>query len=144
MRVNINIYYMQMALLASKRSGCIDRQVGAILTDKNNRVLSIGYNSPPRKLPACQEVPCGGHLPGKSCVAAHAEISAITACRAIQDAYNIYSTLSPCVSCMQAIMATNIQNLFIFEFHHSWPKSKELWTGNTFKVDLDNEIIVSI
>ena len=129
-RIPINQYYINMAFLAAQRSGCIDRHVGCVITDINNRVLSIGYNSPPRKLPECQVIPCGGHLPGYSCIAAHAEISAITACRAIQEAHNIYVTLSPCVLCTQAIMATNIQNLYFGEFHKTWPESREIWTGH--------------
>lgn len=128
-RQNINEYWMDIAFQAATRSGCIDRQVGCVLTDVNNRVLSIGYNSPPRKLPACQDVPCGGHLPGHDCIAAHAEISAITGCRDIQAAHNAYVTLSPCVPCIQALMATNIQNLYFGEVHKTWVRSKTIWTG---------------
>lgn len=128
-RPDIKTYYIQMAKLAATRAGCPKRQVGAIITDINNRVLSIGYNSPPRKLPTCQEVPCGGEA-GSVCIAAHAEISAIAVCADIRQAHNIYVSCSPCLSCTQAIMATSIQNLYFGEFHKTWPISRTVWTGN--------------
>jgi deoxycytidylate deaminase len=127
---------MEIALFAATRAGCPKRKVGAVITDKNNRVLSIGYNSPPRKLPTCFEIPCGGETETGICIAAHAEISALTACRSIQDAYNIYISCSPCPECTKAIMSTPIQNIYFAEFHKTWNTSKTIWTGNWDIIDV--------
>ena len=43
---------MSMAELASKRSSCLRRQVGAVIV-KNNQVLATGYNGAPKGLPNC-------------------------------------------------------------------------------------------
>jgi len=129
-RPNIHQYYIDMAFIAASRAGCPKRKVGAIITDKNNRVLSIGYNSPPRNLPTCFEVPCGAGIDDNPCIAAHAEIAALTACRSIQEAHNIYITCSPCVDCTKAVMTTPIQNLYFAEFHKTWSRSKLIWTGH--------------
>jgi len=129
MRPTIKEYYIGLALQAASRAGCPKRKVGAIITNKRNRVLSIGYNSPPRDLPTCLEVPCGGELPEYDCIAAHAEIAAITNCAKLDDAHNIYISCSPCISCTQAIMATQIQNLYFAEYHKTWERSKRIWTG---------------
>lgn len=44
---------MQIAYSVKKSSGCISRQVGAVVTDKNYSVKSVGWNNPPRG-----QVPC--------------------------------------------------------------------------------------
>ena len=38
--------YMELAVNLAKRSHCIKRHVGAVLT-KDTRIISIGYNGPP-------------------------------------------------------------------------------------------------
>lgn len=119
-----------MAKTAATRAGCPKRKVGAVITDINNRVLGVGYNSPPRKLPTCHEIYCGAGIDGAPCIAAHAEIAALTSCRSIQEAYNIYITCSPCVDCTKAIMTTPIQNIYFAEYHKTWPISKTIWTGH--------------
>lgn len=57
---------MQIAYSAKVNSGCISRQVGAVLTDKDYNILSIGWNEVPahrvpclyRSLKELQEKPC--------------------------------------------------------------------------------------
>lgn len=44
---------MQMAFSAKVNSGCVSRQVGAVVTDKNYNVLSLGWNDV-----HCGKVPC--------------------------------------------------------------------------------------
>ncbi|HNU98064.1 MAG TPA: deaminase, partial [Candidatus Syntrophosphaera thermopropionivorans] len=50
-------YFMQMAFLASTRSTCLRRQVGAVLV-KDNQILSTGYNGSPKGVRHCAEVGC--------------------------------------------------------------------------------------
>lgn len=48
--------YMSVAYTASLMSGCVKRQVGAIIMDeKNDMILSAGYNENPRPLKPCIE-----------------------------------------------------------------------------------------
>lgn len=138
-RPSIDTYYMQMAFLAATRASCPKRKVGCIITDHDNRVLSIGYNGPPRKLPSCLDVPCGGETEEHPCVASHSEISALMACRDIRAAKTIYITCSPCISCVQAIMSTKIERIVFAEVHKTWAKSKSIWTGKyTFMNNFDS------
>lgn len=44
---------MQIAFTAKYNSGCISRQVGAVITDKYNAIKSIGWNDVP-----CGQIPC--------------------------------------------------------------------------------------
>ena len=137
MRPNLDVYYLRLAHLAASRAGCPKRSVGCVITDHQNRIIATGYNSPPRDLPTCFEVPCGGTDPeGEGvCVSAHAEISALISCRDIQSAKTIYISCSPCVSCMQAIMCTPIERIVFSEYHKTWGQSRKIWTGKTTFID---------
>jgi dCMP deaminase len=44
---------MHLAYSYSLRSLCIQRQVGAVITDSNHRILSFGYNATPKKSHSC-------------------------------------------------------------------------------------------
>ncbi|KAG0139163.1 hypothetical protein CROQUDRAFT_519812 [Cronartium quercuum f. sp. fusiforme G11] len=52
-------YFMTLANLASLRSNCMKRRVGAVLiTKRDKRVLSTGYNGTPRGMRNCNEGGC--------------------------------------------------------------------------------------
>ena len=51
-RISWDEYFMSMAELASKRSTCLRRHVGAVIV-RDNQVLSTGYNGAPKGLPNC-------------------------------------------------------------------------------------------
>lgn len=46
-----------MATSMSKRSRCINRQVGAVIVTKENRPMAVGYNGPPAKWSGAQDEP---------------------------------------------------------------------------------------
>lgn len=105
-------YFMEMAILASSRSTCIRRQVGAVAV-KDKRVLCTGYNGSPPNTKHCTEIGClrdkleipSGTMHEK-CRATHAEQNVI-----IQAALHgiplnnsdIYCTHQPCSICMKMI-----------------------------------------
>ena len=130
-RLNIHEYYIKMAFLASERSTCVRRKVGAILVDENNRVLSVGYNGNASKQRHCIDFPCpgaglkSGHGLDK-CEAIHAEISAIGCCREMGAIYSIYVTDSPCIMCITVLLATQCKNIY---FNREYPhlESKKRW-----------------
>ena len=51
-------YFMLLAALASRRSNCMKRRVGAVLV-REKRVVSTGYNGTPRGVRNCSEGGCG-------------------------------------------------------------------------------------
>ncbi|MDR5708677.1 MAG: cytidine deaminase, partial [Armatimonadota bacterium] len=57
MRPSWDDYFMSMAVLASSRSTCLRRRVGAVIV-KDRMVLSTGYNDTPRGLRNCGERGC--------------------------------------------------------------------------------------
>lgn len=83
----------------STLSKCNERQVAAVITDKDmSQVYSIGLNGGPKGL-----VDCMCALGGKyGCV--HAEVNALVKCTNTDRDKIMFVTLSPCVSCAAAII----------------------------------------
>ncbi len=113
---------MQMAVLASSRSTCLRRQVGAVLV-KDNQVLSTGYNGSPKGVRHCSETGClretmnvpSGQM-HELCRGLHAEQNAI-----IQAGLNgsstrgatLYCTHQPCSICAKMIINAEIRMVYI-------------------------------
>ncbi|GAA5916952.1 deoxycytidine monophosphate deaminase [Sporobolomyces salmoneus] len=57
LRPTWDTYFMALASLASLRSNCMKRRVGAVLV-RDKRVLSTGYNGTPRGVTNCNEGGC--------------------------------------------------------------------------------------
>lgn len=83
----------------SSLSKCTERQVAAIITDKElTQVYSIGLNGGPKGLADCLCVTEGKY----GCV--HAEINALIKCRSDATDKVMFTTLSPCKQCAAAII----------------------------------------
>jgi len=113
-------YFMGLARLASSRSTCIRRQVGAVIV-KDKMVLSTGYNDTPRGMKNCGDSGCARcqmvSTAGEaldSCRCLHAEQNAI-----VQAAYHgvsiagaeMYTTLQPCLTCCKMIVNAGVKRL---------------------------------
>jgi dCMP deaminase len=86
LRPSWDTYFLSLCTLASLRSNCMKRRVGAVLI-RNNRVLSTGYNGTARGLTNCAEGGCsrcnGGAAGGTAlneCLCLHAEENALLEC----------------------------------------------------------------
>lgn len=127
-------YFMDMAILASSRSTCLRRSVGAVIV-KDNRVMATGYNGVPTNITHCAEVGCLReklNVPSgqrqEICRGLHAEQNAI-----IQAAYMgvnisgsvIYSTTKPCSICSKMIINAGIKKIIYAEGYDD-PLSEEL------------------
>jgi dCMP deaminase len=114
-------YGMILATAASTRAACSRRQVGAVITDQQNRVIATGYNGVPSGQLNCSEGGCPrGRMTYDECPAYgsysnckgyHAERNArdtavargldLTGC-------NIYVTHDPCADCTALIEEAGI------------------------------------
>ena len=121
-RPHINEYFIAMAHIVSSRGTCVRRKVGCILTDKNNFVLSTGYNGRPKGMAHCRDEPCSG-ANAKSgndldkCEAIHAEANALLQCK---DAYSIetcYITSFPCIHCLKLLMNTSCRKIVFKDYY---------------------------
>ena len=109
--------YMELAVNLAKRSHCIKRHVGAVLT-KDTRIISIGYNGPPSGTHNCDvEWPidgCPRDSKGGCSLAIHAEQNAILYAvknKTSVDGATLYITLSPCLACSRIIFSMGIRKV---------------------------------
>ncbi|KAL9716479.1 Deoxycytidine monophosphate (dCMP) deaminase [Leucoagaricus gongylophorus] len=117
LRPSWDAYFMTLASLASRRSNCMKRRVGAILV-RENRILATGYNGTPRGLRNCNEGGCGrcnGNSPSvlEECVCLHAEENALLEAGRERVGINavLYCNTCPCLKCTVKIIQTGIKTV---------------------------------
>lgn len=120
---------MRIAVLASDRSTCISRKVGAVLV-RDDMIFSTGYNGAPKGLAHCSETSCirrdMGIKSGERldlCRGAHAEANAIVqaACLGVStQGATMYCTLLPCPLCACLIINSGIARVV---YAHGYPES---------------------
>lgn len=127
-----------LALSVAHRADCTRRQVGAVILDKSNRVISVGYNGAPSGDPGCLTAgacPRGRMsktdvAPGSSydtgagsCIAIHAEANAIMFADPIR---RIGGTLAitdePCDGCRRLILGSGVGRVI-------WPGGSWILAG---------------
>ena len=117
-RSNWDEYFMNIAKVASSRSTCDRKFVGAVIV-RDKTILSTGYNGSIRGYEHCDEA--GHMMESDHCVATiHAEANAI-----LQAAKNgvcidgaaIYTTASPCWPCFKLIANAGIKRICFGEFY---------------------------
>lgn len=109
-------WIMQMAMYVSSMSHDPNTQVGAIIVDKHNNILSIGYNSEPNGFtptlfPWSRE---GSALETKYLYVCHAELNAICNYQGSKNdlqGAKIYVTLFPCNECAKLIVQSGIKEV---------------------------------
>jgi dCMP deaminase len=121
--------YMELAVNLARRSHCIKRHVGAVLT-KDTRIISIGYNGPPSGTHNCDEewptAGCPRDSKGGCSLAIHAEQNAILYAvknKTSVEGATLYVTLSPCLACARIIYSMRIKRVI---YMHSYAAYKGL------------------
>ena len=142
-RISWDEYFMKIASLASERSTCLRRNVGAVIV-KDRKILSTGYNGAPKGVTDCLElgycirekngVPSGERH--ELCRAAHAEGNAIA--QAAQfgvpiDKAIVYCTNFPCSMCAKLLINAGIKEI-VFKEGYPDDLSKELIEESNVKV----------
>ncbi|MBI5576649.1 MAG: cytidine/deoxycytidylate deaminase family protein [Deltaproteobacteria bacterium] len=119
-RPDWDTYFMDMAKLASRRSSCLRRAVGAVIV-KDKRLLATGYNGVPSGVTHCEvtgclreklNVPSGQRH--ELCRGLHAEQNAI-----IQAAFHgvsirdsvLYCTNLPCIICAKMLINAGVRRI---------------------------------
>jgi dCMP deaminase len=108
-------YFMRIAIVVSQKSRDPHTQVGSVICDKLNRIVSCGYNGPPigidpAQIPWDREGPTA--LDTKYQFIMHSEDNALAfadMCR-LKDA-KIYTTLFPCSNCCKRIIQAQIREV---------------------------------
>jgi dCMP deaminase len=123
--------FLRIAQTLAKRSTCLDKQVGCIITNDKNEIIASGYNGAPRGYKHCIDTGfcLAEHFKSKNfCPSAHAEQNALLQCRVPEQIHTIYTTLSPCVTCIKMIMNTTCKRI-IFIQKHAHEEARVIWHG---------------
>lgn len=110
---------MEMAIIASKRSTCGRKHVGAIIAIEG-RPISVGYAGAPSGLPHCLEHGCLTGPEGGCIRTQHAEANAIAfaARKGIAtERATLYTTVSPCLACAKLIINAGILEVWYLELY---------------------------
>jgi len=123
-RPDWDTYFMEMAKLASRRSSCLRRAVGAVLV-RDKRLLATGYNGVPSGVTHCEETGCLREklqVPSgerhELCRGLHAEQNAI-----IQAALHgvstrgavLYCTTLPCIICAKMLINSGVRKVYYLD-----------------------------
>lgn len=111
MRLSWDEYFMALASITAKRSKDPSTQVGAVVVDEHNRIVSLGYNGMPHgvddKFISWNK---NADLDNKYLYVCHAELNAILNVHGSKSVENctIYVTLFPCNECAKVLVQTGI------------------------------------
>ncbi|MFC1674468.1 cytidine/deoxycytidylate deaminase family protein [Candidatus Omnitrophota bacterium] len=115
-------YFMEVALLVSKRATCLRRSVGAVLV-KDKKILATGYNGAPSGLAHCIDIGCLRQklkVPSgqrhELCRGLHAEQNVILQAALYGTSTKgstLYITHQPCVICAKMLINAGIREIVI-------------------------------
>lgn len=133
--------------IAKLFSTCSKKQYAAVILNKNNHVLSMGYNGGPSGMTHCKDGGCPRLLENSSsgsiydnCIAIHAEQNALIHCDYTSSPYKIYVNGPPCFTCAKLIANSTIKNIYYIgdDNYSQWEKidSFLLQSGvNSYRID---------
>ncbi|CAH1654912.1 Uncharacterized deaminase in luxG 3'region [Hyphomicrobiales bacterium] len=130
---------MGMAELVGSWSKDSSTQVGAVIAHADNRVVSVGYNGPPRGVEDDPSI----HRDRKLRRTIHAEKNAILFARGGSTGATLYCTHHPCAQCAAMIVQAGIARVVIPpsqpEFMNRWASDiqEAAWILNEAGVPLD-------
>jgi dCMP deaminase len=152
---------MSLATDTAARTTCIRAGVGCVLADVRGKVLSTGYNGPPRGLPHCNELAscrrgkftdqeyvnkCPGadaQLFPDGCEAVHAEINALMWCADVERVHTCHVTTEPCFRCAKALLNTGCTRVLYLRANGDGGAAFELWRkakGSSPDLDLSQTV----
>jgi len=126
LRPSWDTYFMTLSFLTARRSNCMKRKVGCILT-KNHYIISTGYNGTPRNIANCYEGGCPRCNSNASmgtqldlCLCLHAEENALLeAGRDKANGATLYCNTCPCIGCTTKIIQSGVvEVVYALEYRH--------------------------
>ena len=135
MRKSWNEYFMDLAVTVASRSTCDRAFVGCILVNKDNRIVSTGYNGSVAGNPHCDDV--GHTMRNDHCIAMiHAKMNAVLYCA--KEGISLkgticYVTHFPCLNCTKALIQAGISKIYYKEGYRIDPYAIELLNRNSIE-----------
>jgi dCMP deaminase len=126
--------WFSIAIEISKLSKDPNTQVGAVIVDKSERQISIGYNGFAKGF-ELDEPEIWNDRELKHKLVVHAEINAIANCPFDTKDSSIFLTISPCHRCIPVLINAGIKNVY---FLKNYKSESEIYLINLYKKHFDN------
>lgn len=143
-RLSWQEYFMNLAMTVSQRGTCDRAYVGCVIVNKENRIVSTGYNGSIKGNPHCDEI--GHTMRDGHCIATiHAEINALLYCAKEGISVNgciAYVTHFPCLNCTKSLIQAGISKIYYNKAYRVDDYAKELLERNKIpyiKIDMPME-----
>lgn len=128
---------MIVALAVASRADCSRRKVGAVILDRDRRIIGAGYNGTYGGAVGCLQGGCpralSGVSPGSSydtgagaCISVHAELNArldVSEPARLEEA-TMYVTEKPCDGCLKMLRNTKIRDIYYLD---EWGMILTVW-----------------
>lgn len=105
---NWSKYFMDIAKTVSTRSKDPNTKVGAVLVDKDNRIIGTGYNGFPGGMSETEEL---WQRPIKYEYVVHAEMNCILHSTRNTKGSSLYVTMYPCKDCAKLIASAGVKRI---------------------------------
>lgn len=124
-RPDWDVYFMDIAQVVKMRSLDSKTQVGCVLVSmKDKRIISTGYNSLQSGLD--HNIIDWNDRDQVHDIIIHAETNAILYAQSRYEDSILYTTLSPCQSCIKLLSATGIKKIIYKDEYKDFEKTKKL------------------
>lgn len=107
--MNWNEYFSQIAHTISLKSKDPSTKVGCVIVDKDNRIVSQGYNG---FVAGCDESKMTWDRPLKYQLVIHSEVNAILHARQSLKDTKAYITHGPCDDCLNLMLQSGIREIY--------------------------------
>jgi dCMP deaminase len=114
MRPSWNNYFLGLAKVVAQRSHDSQTQHGCVITDRNHRILGVGYNGFPRGL---DDSKLPNKRPDKYPWMIHAERNALSNCIVRPDNAIAYVTGQCCNDCIMALWQEGVTKVIMSNNH---------------------------
>ena len=115
-------YFMGLAILSANRSKDPSTQVGACIVDKDNKIVSVGYNGAPIGFDDDKDMTWereGSFLDTKYAYVCHSELNAILNSKVNVSGCKLFVTLFPCNECAKVIIQSGIKEVIYLSDKYS-------------------------
>jgi len=114
MRPSWNDYFLGLAKVVAQRSHDIHTQHGCVITDKQHRILGVGYNGFPKGM---NDNSLPKNRPEKYSWMIHAERNALSNCVIRPDHSTAYVTGQCCNDCIMALWQEGVDEVIMWDNH---------------------------
>jgi len=119
-RINKDQYFMRMCETVSLRSTCLRHQIGCVIVNSDDKIVSTGYNGAVKGAEHCLDKGCIRDKLGiksatrtECCEAVHSEMNALIQAGKYSEGSTLYVNCTPCITCSKMMINAGIIKVII-------------------------------